>query len=105
MAAFKALSGPKVYSSIAAASRFKISVSPKSVCKGHRSVACGCYFSTSVGRGARFYTDPTEAVRDIPDGATLLVGGFGLCGIPENLINSLLKTGVKRLTAVSNNAG
>jgi 3-oxoacid CoA-transferase subunit A len=46
-----------------------------------------------------------EAVRDIQDGATLVVGGFGLCGIPENLINSLVKSGVKDLTCVSNNAG
>merc|ERR1711936_405645 len=46
-----------------------------------------------------------EAVQDIPSGSKLLVGGFGLCGIPENLINALLKTGVKDLTAVSNNAG
>uniref|UniRef100_A0A8C9U426 Succinyl-CoA:3-ketoacid-coenzyme A transferase n=1 Tax=Scleropages formosus TaxID=113540 RepID=A0A8C9U426_SCLFO len=56
-------------------------------------------------RAAKFYSDPTEAVKDIRDGSTLLVGGFGLCGIPENLIGSLLKTGVKQLTAVSNNAG
>uniref|UniRef100_A0A671V7J7 Succinyl-CoA:3-ketoacid-coenzyme A transferase n=1 Tax=Sparus aurata TaxID=8175 RepID=A0A671V7J7_SPAAU len=66
---------------------------------------CGCYFSTSCQRSSQFYSDPTDAVKDIPNGATVLVGGFGLCGIPENLINSLLKTGVKGLTAVSNNAG
>src|ERR1043166_3689197 len=46
-----------------------------------------------------------DAVKDIPDGATLVVGGFGLCGIPENLINALVKKGVKGLTCVSNNAG
>lgn len=46
-----------------------------------------------------------DAVRDIPSGATLAVGGFGLCGIPENLIAALLKTGVKDLTCFSNNAG
>jgi len=46
-----------------------------------------------------------EAVRDVADGATLVVGGFGLCGIPENLINALVKRGVKSLTCVSNNAG
>jgi len=51
------------------------------------------------------YTCPVEAVKAIPDGATVLVGGFGLCGIPENLINGLLKTGAKQLTVVSNNAG
>uniref|UniRef100_A0A674NQE8 Succinyl-CoA:3-ketoacid-coenzyme A transferase n=1 Tax=Takifugu rubripes TaxID=31033 RepID=A0A674NQE8_TAKRU len=66
---------------------------------------CSCYFSTSNQRSSQFYSDPFEAVKDIPNGATVLVGGFGLCGIPENLINSLLKTGVKDLTAVSNNAG
>jgi len=46
-----------------------------------------------------------EAVKDIADGATLVVGGFGLCGIPENLINALVAKGVKGLTCVSNNAG
>ncbi|KAM9328863.1 succinyl-CoA:3-ketoacid coenzyme A transferase 1, mitochondrial [Gastrophryne carolinensis] len=66
---------------------------------------CGCYFSTSSSHNAKFYNDPVEAVKDIPDGSTLLVGGFGLCGIPENLIGALLKTGVKGITAVSNNAG
>jgi 3-oxoacid CoA-transferase subunit A len=46
-----------------------------------------------------------DAVRDIPDGATLMLGGFGLCGIPENCITALVKTGVKELTCISNNAG
>jgi 3-oxoacid CoA-transferase A subunit len=46
-----------------------------------------------------------EAVHDVVDGSTLVVGGFGLCGIPENLINALVKRGVKGLTCVSNNAG
>src|SRR5215217_7033548 len=46
-----------------------------------------------------------EAIRDVPDGATLVVGGFGLCGIPENLINALIAKRVKDLTCVSNNAG
>jgi 3-oxoacid CoA-transferase A subunit len=46
-----------------------------------------------------------EAVKDINDGATLVVGGFGLCGIPENLINALVKKRVRDLTCVSNNAG
>src|SRR3954447_11633467 len=46
-----------------------------------------------------------EAVRDVVDGSTLVVGGFGLCGIPENLINALVTKGVKGLTCVSNNAG
>jgi 3-oxoacid CoA-transferase subunit A len=46
-----------------------------------------------------------DAVRDIPDGATLLAGGFGLCGIPENCLRALLELGTKRLTVVSNNCG
>ncbi|XP_060690170.1 3-oxoacid CoA transferase 1a [Hemiscyllium ocellatum] len=66
---------------------------------------CSCLFSTSGQRHTKFYDDPVSAVKDIPDNSTLLVGGFGLCGIPENLINALLKTGVKGITAVSNNAG
>jgi 3-oxoacid CoA-transferase len=49
--------------------------------------------------------DAQTAVADIPDNATLMLGGFGLCGIPENLIDALLKSGVKNLTCISNNAG
>ena len=46
-----------------------------------------------------------EAVAVIPDGATIMMGGFGLCGIPENLIAALQRRGTKNLTIVSNNAG
>lgn len=45
------------------------------------------------------------AIRDIEDGMTLMLGGFGLCGIPENCINALVKKKVKNLTCISNNAG
>lgn len=45
------------------------------------------------------------AIQDISDGATLMLGGFGLCGIPENCIAALVKKGVKQLTCISNNAG
>jgi 3-oxoacid CoA-transferase subunit A len=48
---------------------------------------------------------PEEALRDVKDGMTLMVGGFGLCGIPENCISELVKKGVKDLTCISNNAG
>jgi len=50
-------------------------------------------------------TGPDEAIHDIKDGDTILLGGFGLCGIPENCIASLVKKGVKELTCISNNAG
>ena len=46
-----------------------------------------------------------EAIKDIQDNATLMLGGFGLCGIPENCITALVKKGVKGLTCISNNAG
>jgi 3-oxoacid CoA-transferase subunit A len=46
-----------------------------------------------------------EAIRDVQDGAVLMVGGFGLCGIPEELIEALARKGVKDLTTISNNAG
>ncbi len=46
-----------------------------------------------------------EALHDVKDNMTLMVGGFGLCGIPENCISTLVKKGVKGLTCISNNAG
>lgn len=46
-----------------------------------------------------------EAICDIPDGATIMIGGFGLCGIPENLIRALVRRGVNGLTTISNNVG
>ncbi len=46
-----------------------------------------------------------EAIRDIPDGATVMLGGFGLCGIPENLIRALVRKRVKNLSTISNNVG
>jgi 3-oxoacid CoA-transferase subunit A len=46
-----------------------------------------------------------QAVHDISDGAIIMVGGFGLCGIPENLIRALVRKGVKNLTTISNNVG
>lgn len=46
-----------------------------------------------------------EAIRDVFDGASIMIGGFGLCGIPENLIRALVGKGSKNLTTISNNAG
>jgi|SRR5579871_1763135 len=45
------------------------------------------------------------AIKDIQDGSTIMLGGFGLCGIPENCISALVKKGIKNLTCISNNAG
>jgi 3-oxoacid CoA-transferase subunit A len=46
-----------------------------------------------------------EAIKDIGDGSTIMLGGFGLCGIPENCIQALVRKGIKDLTCISNNAG
>src|SRR5579875_1142935 len=51
------------------------------------------------------FSDADAAVADIPDGATIMLGGFGLCGIPENLIDALVRRGVKGLHTISNNMG
>lgn len=54
---------------------------------------------------SKVYSDATAATADIPAGAVLAVGGFGLCGIPENSIHALYERGVGGLTCISNNAG
>src|SRR5215470_1549602 len=46
-----------------------------------------------------------EAIHDVTDGSTIMLGGFGLCGIPENCIDAIVKKGIKNLTCISNNAG
>ncbi len=53
----------------------------------------------------KVFTDAASAITDIEDGATLMLGGFGLCGIPENSIAAIQKKGIKNLTCISNNAG
>jgi len=53
----------------------------------------------------KVFSDAEEAIFDITDDTTIMLGGFGLCGIPENLIEALRKKGVKGLTCISNNAG
>lgn len=53
----------------------------------------------------KIYQNAESAIADIQDGQTLMLGGFGLCGIPENSIAALVKKGVKNLTCISNNAG
>jgi 3-oxoacid CoA-transferase len=54
---------------------------------------------------SKVFSSALDATKDIQDGHTLCVGGFGLCGIPENLISAIQSHGVKNLTCVSNNAG
>jgi 3-oxoacid CoA-transferase subunit A len=53
----------------------------------------------------KIVTDAAAATADITNGAVLMLGGFGLCGIPENCISALVQSGVKGLTCISNNAG
>lgn len=53
----------------------------------------------------KIFVNASEAVFDIHDGAVLMLGGFGLCGIPENTISALVAKGIKNLTCISNNAG
>ena len=53
----------------------------------------------------KVFTGAEEAVQDISDGAVIMLGGFGLCGIPENCIKALMEKGVSNLTCISNNAG
>ena len=53
----------------------------------------------------KVFANAQEAIHDINDGATIILGGFGLCGIPENCIQALVDKGVKNLTCISNNAG
>ncbi len=53
----------------------------------------------------KVFANAEEAIFDIQDGATIMVGGFGLCGIPENLIRAVAEKGITNLTTISNNAG
>ncbi|MFD2146343.1 CoA transferase subunit A [Mucilaginibacter antarcticus] len=53
----------------------------------------------------KVFSNADEAIADIKDGATLLLGGFGLCGLPENCIAALVKKNPRNLTCISNNAG
>src|SRR5579871_3585503 len=53
----------------------------------------------------KVFKNADDAINDIFDGATIMLGGFGLCGIPENCIDALTRLGIRRLTCISNNAG
>jgi 3-oxoacid CoA-transferase subunit A len=62
-------------------------------------------FDKESSRMNKVVSGPDEAIQDIKDGAVMMLGGFGLCGIPENCIAALVRKGVKDLTCISNNAG
>merc|ERR1712227_346521 len=87
----------------------RVAMSPVMLTRVHHvsrlQSTCQRLLSTSRVSPAQFLDSADEAVANIDTGSKLLVGGFGLCGIPENLISALLKTNVKDLTVVSNNAG
>lgn len=53
----------------------------------------------------KVFNNAFDALHDVRDGATIMLGGFGLCGIPENSINALVQKEIKNLTCISNNAG
>lgn len=53
----------------------------------------------------KVFNNALDALHDVQDGVTIMLGGFGLCGIPENSINALVEKGTKNLTCISNNAG
>ncbi|MEO7768087.1 MAG: CoA transferase subunit A [Ferruginibacter sp.] len=58
-----------------------------------------------MGSLKKVFNNADETIADIMDGAILMLGGFGLCGIPENCITALVKSGINQLTCISNNAG
>eukprot|EP00854_Cymbomonas_tetramitiformis_P007503 gene7503-8930_t len=74
-------------------------------CAGAGSLARIVRATFATDASNKVFESAEAAVADIPNGATITVGGFGLCGIPENLIDALRKQGATGLTAVSNNAG
>ena len=53
----------------------------------------------------KVFSSADDAIHDLRDGSTIMLGGFGLCGIPENLIDALARSGAKDLTTISNNCG
>ena len=71
---------------------------------GLNTIACGPIRELTMAMN-KVVANADEAIHDIKDGDTLMLGGFGLCGIPENLIRALVKKGVKDLHTISNNVG
>ncbi|XP_016976750.1 succinyl-CoA:3-ketoacid-coenzyme A transferase, mitochondrial [Drosophila rhopaloa] len=67
--------------------------------------AIACYSTSGKQRNGKIYESAIDAVSDVQDGAKILFGGFGICGIPEKMIDALKQKGVKNITGVSNNGG
>jgi len=63
------------------------------------------YGGSSLAAMNKVYENADDALLDVPDGATVMLGGFGLCGIPENSIAALVRRGVRGLHTISNNMG
>ncbi|KAH8234810.1 hypothetical protein KR032_003570 [Drosophila birchii] len=68
-------------------------------------IACSSYSTSGKQRNGKIYESAADAVADVQDGAKILFGGFGICGIPEKMIDALKEKGVKNITGVSNNGG
>ncbi|XP_075160074.1 succinyl-CoA:3-ketoacid CoA transferase [Haematobia irritans] len=64
-----------------------------------------CYSTSGKGAKGKVYSSAADAVADIKEGSKILFGGFGICGIPEKMIEAIRQKGVKNLTAISNNGG
>ncbi|XP_017844363.2 LOW QUALITY PROTEIN: succinyl-CoA:3-ketoacid-coenzyme A transferase, mitochondrial [Drosophila busckii] len=64
-----------------------------------------CYSTSGKRQQGKIYESANDAVADVKDGSKILFGGFGICGIPEKMIDALKQKGVKNITAVSNNGG
>lgn len=64
-----------------------------------------CYATSGKPAKGKIYASAEDAVADLPNGAKILFGGFGLCGIPEKMIVAIKQKGIKNITAVSNNGG
>ena len=62
-------------------------------------------FLRTTKRMNKVFKDALSALHDLQDGTTLMLGGFGLCGIPEHCISALVQKGTRNLTCISNNAG
>jgi 3-oxoacid CoA-transferase subunit A len=69
------------------------------------AVFAGCEIGTIHSQMNKVFSGPDQAVADIPDGARLMLGGFGLCGVPENLIDALVRKRALGLHTISNNMG